>query len=141
MFSAQDVIEYLEYFGVVYTIVGDREDPFIRTGINGDNGVFEIIIYVDKENSLLIFRICDFVKNMGKLTYGKRLSLLELLNEDNHSKFFGKVYLDENNSLTYDYSMPFDDNEIGGKTFFRTLYACFEYVDDLYPQIMKLLWT
>jgi hypothetical protein len=141
MFSLDDVKKYLEDADWRFRVVGEPENSFIRTGIKGENGTFEITIMVSSDPPVVVFRIYDFAK-IGNMALDKKGKLLDLINQYNHNNLFGKVYIDDDNELTFSYAIPLvGDTELDRESFIGVLYLSANFVDEMYPSIMKLVWS
>ena len=137
--NLNDIKEFLENDDWKYEEKGEPENLFIKTRIKGDHDVFTF--YINISSDALIFRISDFAK-VESMAIDKRAKLLDLLNQQNSKKMFGKAFLDEDNELDYLYAMPIDgDTVLDSKAFLRILYTGTNFVDQLYPSIMKLVWS
>ena len=96
---------------------------------------------VSSDPPVVVFRIYDFAK-IGNMALDKKGKLLDLINQYNHNNLFGKVYIDDDNELTFSYAIPLDgDTELGSESFIRVLYISTNFVDEMYPSIMKLVWS
>jgi len=136
-----DVKGYLEDADWKFDVIGDPEKPIIRTGAKGDNEDFEIGIQFSSDPAIILFRIYDFAK-IGNLALDKKGKLLDLINEHNAKRLFGKVYIDEDNELIFSHAIPLEgDTVLDSESFSFMLYASVNFVDNMYPSIMKLVWA
>lgn len=142
MLSLEDVKKYLENDDWNYKIVSDPDDSFIQiqTGIQGKNEAFTINIIIDSERNYILFRI-DSIAKLANLTIAKKDKLHDLINEHNANKAFGKFYVDSDNELAFLYAIPIDDSVLGCESFYRCLYTSANSADDIFPNVMKLIWS
>ncbi len=123
--------------GLKCTVEEGEERCAIKAGISGDHCNYRVyLISRDAESNDFALRVFQ----LANIPEGKKGAVLSVLN-DMHEKFrFFKFVVDEDGDLNVEYDFPKEGGD-PGKAAVEMVIRLMQIVDDIYPPVMKVLWS
>jgi len=138
--SVADFVRVLEEKEVKYTFFPSEEEgrpEVIRinyTGKNGNNMTF--LYFFDADGKTLSVKIVD----LCKVTTEKLMDMYVTVNEINAQYRWVKLYIDKDNDIPVE-GDAIVDNLTAGDECFEILLRFLSISNDIYPRLMKVLWS
>lgn len=111
---------------------------FVEVGFTGDNCSFKTrFISADDDNDVKVL-----TEDLAIIPKAKREACLALINELNTTYKYAKFTISENGAVTAQYDFPSCtlSSELGNIAF-EIAIRFFKIVDDIYPMLMKTIWS
>ena len=110
----------------------------IRLGFSRDGYSFSIHFISKDDDPDVAVRVFDLIN----IPEAKRSALFSTLNDLNKKYRYFKFYLNSNDGLNVEYDFPLSISiEQVGKLAIETIARAFKILDDVYPTVMKALWS
>lgn len=131
----QSVTSVLSSNGIRYSV--NDEQNFIRLGISGRNGNWQVAIHIQEETR----RIC-FTSSCPIFTPDARqTAMCELLNRINDSIFMGKFSMDvEDGEIRYSTSAAFPESYLGDETLSCMFHTNIITFDTYLPALIAVIY-
>lgn len=97
-----------------------------------------LILISENNSSMVMLR----VNSLPKITEEKQYQILTQLNQLNSTYRYGTFYLDSDNNINFQYSLPSTlPISCVGNSAMEMVLRIIKIIDDAYPVIMKTLWS
>lgn len=138
MLSIKDVKKYLDEDDLRYQEINDNWINITFKCNNINNCIVGIGIS-DESNSMSLFTTLASLENV---TVSKISKITEYANIKNSEYVFTKFFIDEEHQFRLQLGIPLETQQLMSKeVFMRCLYTIFNMADEVYPDLMRLLWS
>ncbi len=134
--SASAFIALLQQKGLKHDVDERNDDTVVSAGFDMDNASMRVRIFIDDDNkhvALRIFSLC-------KATPEQFNKAVIACNDCNTEYRWIKFYIDSDNDINASFDITTSDNA-ADEDIFDAMSRILSISDDVYPKIMKSLWS
>lgn len=138
MLSIKDVKKYLDEDNLRYQEINENWIN-ITFKCNNINNCTVGIGILGESNSM---SLTTTLASLDNVAVSKISKIIEYANTKNSEYVFTKFFIDNEHQFIIQLGIPLETEQIMTKeVFMRCLYTVFNMADEIYPDLMKLLWA